>query len=59
MAKDEDMITNVGELIGVIGLMDDGPPYRLTTVISYGRSRHIVCLQIHLSPCLFRTIRPC
>jgi CRP-like cAMP-binding protein len=38
MAKDEDMITTVGELIGVIGLMDDGPPYRLTTVISYGRS---------------------
>lgn len=38
MSKDEDMITGAGELVGVIGLMDDGPPFRLNTVVSYGRS---------------------
>lgn len=32
------MITTSGELVGVIGLLDDGPPFRLTTVVSYGRS---------------------
>ena len=42
MAKDDHMITTGGELVGVIGLMDDGPPFRLTTVVSYGRFKPVV-----------------
>ena len=51
MSKDEDMITGAGELVGVIGLMDDGPPFRLNTVVSYGRSQ-AYCMSPHPSPSL-------
>ena len=39
------MITTSGEVVGVIGLLDDGPPFRLTTVVSYGRFKPVVSRQ--------------